>query len=850
MARSLALFQCKNDFDFASSNTVVLGKPFEGFTPNAGGQTTFFDLVPIDRIVEIEPKWVALRGGIGCIAGETEINGIPVKELTKTPIKVQTLMGEQWATPAFLKGQADIYRVTTQQGRQILVTEEHRFLSPTGWHQLKSLGCGAIVACHDTAGDRQHLGKSKDSQSHYQRAVHCGGELSHPTIIFALEKFGLLSSQRNGTLCTHARQTIANYDREFLPHSIAVQHHAAQAAAESLPQSLRSLYQSPRKFDRLCTETRSDPSADRSSPYIEHCLSPHSRHEFGKRGALLRQKPQSEPQSRGRSGSVDKTPGWNHREPFAPLLCDEACKDHACRESVAIWCGSSQSFSRKPEYSDYFSIPESLRTLTPEQIISWIPLSGGNGIYDNSYWDVIESIEYVRHDDFYDLHVPFANHYLAQGFWNHNSGKSACGAAFACSRALLDSSSRGLISANDYQQLRTSTLVALAEFCFRFNIPLRPFVDGDADATAEAIANKRSCKIFDAHVLVISANKFTGTTKKAKEGGRGLQIRWFWGDEWAYADASAFNTVNGRLGRGEGVLKALGLVTSSPNKNQPYNWLYDYFDDPGRNADRASMHRSIVLDTRENLKYLGEDYVKSLETAYTDELALIELRGQYATLSSGRVYKYFDRQQHILKGNDGVVLGYDRALDIHLSFDFNWNPATCIAAQLRGDELVVVKEFKLSNSDTFEMGEAVVEWLRSERHKTAIYFYGDASGNSRSANSKLTNWQILWGTFRDANYDPIRRYGASNPGVLDSVLSVNNLFKQGRLYLVDRCLELAKDLEQVQWSDDAGTTIDKSNSDHTHLSDTLRYLVHTLFSYKKQTTKPAKAQIRIEGLPV
>jgi hypothetical protein len=431
------------------------------------------------------------------------------------------------------------------------------------------------------------------------------------------------------------------------------------------------------------------------------------------------------------------------------------------------------------------------------------------------------------------------------------SGKSLCGAAFACSRAMLDPTSRGLISANDYQQLRTSTLVALAEFCFKFNIPLKPCVDGDADATAEAIANKRSCKIFDAHVLVVSANKFTGTTKKAKEGGRGLQIRWFWGDEWAYADSSAFNTVNGRLGRGEGFLKALGLITSSPNKNQPYNWVYDYFDDPARTEERAKMHRSIVLDTRENLKYLGGDYVRSLETAYTDELALIELRGQYASLSTGRVYKYFDRQNHLFKGQDGIDFGYDPKLDAHLSFDFNWNPATCIAAQERDDATIVVKEFKIANSDTFEMGRSVVEWLQLEGHKSAIYIYGDASGNSRTANSKRTNWQIIWQAFRDADYEPVKRYGASNPGVLDSVLSVNNLFKQGRLYLVDRCLELAKDLEQVQWKDDAGTQIDKSNPDQTHLSDCIRYLCFGLHGhYKKQVEQRSRQQQRIEGLPI
>lgn len=417
------------------------------------------------------------------------------------------------------------------------------------------------------------------------------------------------------------------------------------------------------------------------------------------------------------------------------------------------------------------------------------------------------------------------------------SGKSMMGAAFACSRAMLDPTSRGLITANDYQQLKTSTLVALAEFCQKFNIPLEPWVDGDPDETASAIANRRSCKIFDAHVLVISGNKFTGATKKSKEGGRGLQIRWCWADEFLYADGSAFNTLNGRLGRGNGIIKGVGLITSSPNKNNPYNWGYDYFDDPARDEEKARLHTSIVLDTRENIKNLGEDYVQSLESAYTPELALIELRGQYASLTTGRVYRYFDRNKHLLMGRDAIDLGYNPSEDLHLSFDFNWNPATCVAAHKRGKELFFVNEWKLSNSDTFEMAEAVSSWILEHRQQGQIYIHGDASGAARSANSKLTNWQIIWNTLKEKGLKDQchKRYGSSNPSILDSVLGVNNLLMTERIFICsDACPNLAKDLEQTIWKDDAGTTIDKSNPELTHLSDTFRYLVWDEFPYKKQ----------------
>jgi len=39
-------------------------------------------------------------------------------------------------------------------------------------------------------------------------------------------------------------------------------------------------------------------------------------------------------------------------------------------------------------------------------------------------WEQVTSITYERTDDYYDLHVPGAEHYLAEGIWHHNTGKS------------------------------------------------------------------------------------------------------------------------------------------------------------------------------------------------------------------------------------------------------------------------------------------------------------------------------------------------------------------------------------------------------------------------------------------
>lgn len=407
------------------------------------------------------------------------------------------------------------------------------------------------------------------------------------------------------------------------------------------------------------------------------------------------------------------------------------------------------------------------------------------------------------------------------------SGKTFSGAAFACSRALLDPESRGLISANEYGQLETSTLPALAEFCKLFNIPLSPSSDDRsdpswADETAKAIAARRQCTIGKASVLVLSANKFSGGTDKSKEGGRGLQIRWFWGDEWCYAPESAFVTVNGRIGRGPGKMKGIGIITSTINRNNPFNWVYNSFDSPDRTEDQCRLFRSIVLPSRENISNLGADYIESLESSYTDELRKIELEGIYAATMEGKVYRYFARSLHVLSGGNAFLCDYVEGYPLHVSIDFNHSPACAIAAQVIDNDIHIIREWYINASDTFELSQSITEWILSLGYEGIVDVHGDASGNQRTANSRVTNWQIVWNAFKVAGIKGLGIYGKSNPSIADSVNSVNLALKNDRLYFNGACKELIKDMESMTW---VGNKLDKSDIARSHLQDCLRYLI-------------------------
>lgn len=422
------------------------------------------------------------------------------------------------------------------------------------------------------------------------------------------------------------------------------------------------------------------------------------------------------------------------------------------------------------------------------------------------------------------------------------SGKSYCGAAWAVSRALLAPDARGLITANNFGQLSRASLITLAEVCEQYNIPLEPH-RGSVEDTALAIANCQRCYIGPdrAFVYVLSLNSFKGRSQAA----RGLQVRWSWIDEAAYADEKAFLTLDGRLGRGPGTLKGQGILTTSPNG---YNWLYGRLGDPNRSAERKRLYQLISCSTRENVKYLGEDYVAGLLSNYTDELAAQELEGAFINTVEGRVYKYFDRKLHCLEGDDAELLAYNPDQDLHIAFDFNASPAVCVLSQLRGKEVHVFREFFLLDSDVWELSSTVCTWIAENKHNAEIYLYGDASGAARSAASRMSCWDIVFDNFREIGYsttNPLgyrlhKRFGASNPAVINRINSVNCLFKQHRIFLsFNHCPELIKDFEMLTW---AGDNIDKGDLLRSHLSDALGYLLHRVYPYKQAADLAAHRQ--------
>jgi hypothetical protein len=114
-------------------------------------------------------------------------------------------------------------------------------------------------------------------------------------------------------------------------------------------------------------------------------------------------------------------------------------------------------------------------------------------------------------------------------------------------------------------------------------------------------------------------------------------------------------------------------------------------------------------------------------------------------------------------------------------------------------------------------------------HQNRIYEYGDASGGARSmaADDQHSLWTQANDVFR-ANLGVrfVFNVPRANPGVYDSVQSVNDALTAGTVAMHPRCERLKMDLRSGKWTPGEFEGEEMTNTPLTHISDTKRIVVH------------------------
>jgi hypothetical protein len=205
----------------------------------------------------------------------------------------------------------------------------------------------------------------------------------------------------------------------------------------------------------------------------------------------------------------------------------------------------------------------------------------------------------------------------------------------------------------------------------------------------------------------------------------------------------------------------------------------------------------VQASTRTNAKNLPDGYIQSLLDTYPAELVDAYIDGQFCNLTTGTVYRSYNRVRcnstEIVKDGEPLLIG----------MDFNIGKMAATIYVQRENGWHAVDEFK----DVFDT-PTMARLIKDRYEKNRKIVYPDASGNSASTkNASVSDLSIL----QSNGYEI--RVRSTNPRVRDRILSVNKQFETGRLWVnAQLCPTVAKCLEQQAY--DNGDPDKKSGFDH------------------------------------
>lgn len=249
-------------------------------------------------------------------------------------------------------------------------------------------------------------------------------------------------------------------------------------------------------------------------------------------------------------------------------------------------------------------------------------------------------------------------------------------------------------------------------------------------------------------------------------------------------------------------------VTTTP---EGFKFTYKQFvEQVMKKPEVAQFYGLVQASTYDNEANLPDDYIDSLLASYPEHLILAYLNGQFTNLTTGTVYRSFDRKHNLTteRIQDGEPL--------HIGMDFNVNKMAAVVHVIRKGRPYALAEIT-KRFDTPDMIRAIKEKFPSR----SISVYPDASGNSRKTNNASeTDLSLL----RAAGFHVV--VNPSNPAVKDRINSMNQCLERGYWINVETCPEYVEALEKQAY-DDKGDP-DKSGG-YDHVNDGAGYCITKLY---------------------
>lgn len=372
---------------------------------------------------------------------------------------------------------------------------------------------------------------------------------------------------------------------------------------------------------------------------------------------------------------------------------------------------------------------------------------------------------------------------LYQG--GYGSGKTFCGSLLGIMIALKYPGICGLVGALTYPLVRDTTLKTYFEHLDNMGFKLG--VHYEFKVSESKITFKNGSEILFRHME--EPNKL-----------KSLNLGFIELEEMSDIPEGTFKMLLGRLRQTiKPEWKKKGFkyrLYGHTNPEPAKGWIYKYFVE-----QKPNNYRLIQAPTTQN-KFLAPDFVESLKEAYDEQYYRINVLGEFGDYTSGLVVKNFTA--------DNIKdLNYIPDLPLHLTWDFNVDPMSCILAHKTKDKVFYFDEFILENSTTENTIKAIIQ--RYPDHKGDIIINGDASGDNRSTQSEASNYIIIKRALKKHYPNNKIKFHLRpfNPPIKNRIAAFNSMvcdFNGNRKLFVDkRCEKLIYNIHNLKYK--VGTDI-------------------------------------------
>lgn len=662
-------------------------------------------------------------------------NGEPVKAIALPPIR---------------EGIGSLYRVEMESGLHINVTAAHRFLKVDTWAELHDLKpgeqvvVGESVLCGPCATEyvqlvTEHAGFQADcltDQNRYDALPHQAPK--NDQAFFPQQLYVHTCSDQffsSPTAHPHKSNFSGPLGSLFLnPHAAAKRLFSCIDEWLSEPLSLKyplfSLFQ---WWNNLSALTRkwcipSAPSADEILSHAKsHSVSKLSRHKPEKVLALWQ-------------SLFEISESSQVQEPFSQV--------------------------QEPAHESYASLNSPYRL------------------------DTIKSITYIGEDYYFDLHVPGYNNYLAQGFVNHNSGKTFLGTIKGLDTLYNNQGATWLVGSDTMSRLSITTcetyeeVLDAAKIRYKHNqskhiIKIRDW--DDSRIIFKGIADPKSLR---------SVNGIGGHIEEASLITEGSYLEFM-----------------GRL-RQAGPGQPIQLIlTTNPQATKGY--LFEHFQTNSgitlqevRGKQIKISRQRIIAATLDN-PHVSDAFIAGLASSYDEELYKIMVLGLDGNYTAGLVCKGWSSLANVRD------IPYDPTRRIYLTCDFNVDPMCWALAHIgivnSQRHYEFFDEICIENTNIINTVKEFAK--RYGNHLAGIVITGDCSGNSRTDGTpdpNQTRYDLLLKTLSDYGVSHFALDAPRANPLIDSRIEVWNAFVcnqngERRVAVDPRCKQIIRNMENLHF---------------------------------------------------